>query len=499
MKVKSLRSLTIGYLLLPNLLYYYYWTQTYIAAAGILLLVWAFATAIRSGDFNSEPTTSLGARDLVLLLGIATLITFVSGITGLSYQTFDHWCHNTKFYELFKYSWPIRIPQDGPVISYYYGYYVVPALIFKWIGSINETVIFLWTLLGFFFGLAWIYIVLNKRIVYTLLAMAVGDTPHVIKTVFYKFTHMWYEMGDFGLESWSNFENLLWVPNQVIPTLIIGGMLMYLLKHKISENYIVLPVALTFWWAVFPAFTSGLLVAIIIIRRWILVRFQLDWIFVAKHVVLPFVCCVPILIYLTSHQEPPIAGFIWQFPDSMASRAIEYMVNIGFNLVLFLLCYRYFSTRDSSPMDPFPFYVVLVFFLLFPIYRVGKVNDFLFRGLMPYLIIIGIYIFYPFSTTSLLRGWKMMRKSYLRLACFVLFASCSFIAIGRVVRSLRVNLWTKSLFPNHIVFDPIPYDAYPNIYEVLRDKWSQQEADQYLGKKDSFYELYMTPDQPSDN
>jgi hypothetical protein len=276
-------------------------------------------------------------------------------------------------------------------------------------------------------------------------------------------------------------------------------MLMYLLKNKISEDYIVLPIALTFWWAVFPAFTSGLLAAIIIIRKWILVRFQLNWMEVGKHVILPFLCCVPILVYLTSHQEPPIAGFIWQFPDSMSSRFIEYLVNIGINLVLFLLCYRFFSTRSTSPMDPFPFYVVLFFFLIFPIYRVGKVNDFLFRGLMPYLIIIGIYIFYPFSTTSLFGGWKMMRKSYLWLACFVLFASCSFIAIGRVVRSFRVNVWTKSIFPNQIVFDPIPYDAYPNIYEVLRDKWSQQEADQYLGKKDSFYELYMTPDHPSDN
>ncbi|WP_439556425.1 hypothetical protein [Dyadobacter sp.] len=499
MKVKLLRSLTIGYLLVPNLLYYFFWTKTAIAAVWILLLLAAFATVLTSGNFNSDVRSTLGIKDLGVLITFALLITFVSGAAGLSYQTFDYWCHNTKFYELFKYDWPIRIPQDGPVISYYYGYYVVPALIFKWLGGINEAVIFIWTAIGFFLGLAWVYLALNKNIVFALLATAVGDTPHVIKTVFYKFTHMWYEMGDFGLESWSNFENLLWVPNQVIPTLMIGGMFVYLLKNKLDIEYIVLPIALTFWWAVFPAFTSGLLAAIVIIRKWLLAGFRLDWRLVFKHVILPFLCCLPMLLFLTSHEEPPISGFIWQFPDSMPSRVIEYIVNIGINLVLFFFCYRYFSTRQTSPMDAFPFYLILFFFMVFPIYRVGKVNDFLFRGLMPYLIIIGIYVFYPFTVASWQDSWRMLRRSFLQLAFFAVMASCSFIAIGRVVRALRVNVVTKQYFPDRVVFDPIPYDAYPNIYEVLRDKWSQREADQYLGKKDSFYELKMAPSRSSDN
>ncbi|MCE6992567.1 hypothetical protein [Dyadobacter sp. CY323] len=497
MKVKSLRLYTLGYLLLPNLLFFFYWTQWYIALAGILVLILAFASAISSRDFESPNV--LTGKDLWILAGSALLLTFVSGVAGLSYQTFDYWCHNTKFYELFKYSWPIRIPETGPVISYYYGYYVVPALIFKLLGSINETVLFLWTMIGFFLGLAWVYIVLNKKIVYALLATTIGDAPHVIKTVFYKFTHTIYVMGDFGVESWSNFENLLWVPNQVIPTLIVGGMFVYLLKNKLNVEHIVFPIALIFWWAVFPAFTGGLLAAIVIIRKWVFARFQLDWILVGKLVILPFLACVPILVFYMSHEEAPISGFLWQFGDTMTNRGIEYAINIGINLVLFIVCYRLFSNRLSATMDPFPLYVILFFFMVFPIYRMGKVNDFLFRGLMPYLLIIGMYLFYPFATASWQSSWKMIRKSFLHLAFFALLLSSSLIAIGRVVRAFRVNVATKAIFPDKVAFDPIPYDAYPNIYEVLKDKWSQREADQYLGKKDSFYELKMAPKKPSDN
>ena len=124
----------------------------------------------------------------------------------------------------------------------------------------------------------------------------------------------------------------------------------------------------------------------------------------------------------------------------------------------------------------------------------GKVNDFLFRGLMPYLIIIGIYLFYPLSEAKTYKeSWSMIKKTPYSLILFLLLTSSSLIAAGRVFRAATVNQVTARMFPGKIAFDPIPYDAYPNIYEVLKDKWSQREADQYLGKKDSFYELNMTP------
>ena len=492
MSIYLLRCLSISYLLIPNLLFFIYWTRSSIAITGVAVLVFLLFQIIKDQNFNK--TAFLTKKDILILIAASLIITLVSGVNGICYQTFDYWCHNTKFYELYKNEWPIRIPLDGPVISYYYGYYVVPALLSKWLGGISESFIFIWTLLGFFLGFTWVYLALNKKLVFAILALSVGDTPHIFKTVFFKLTGRLYEFGDFGVEAWSNFENALWVPNQVIPTLIIGGMFVFVLKNKLQLEYLVLPVALTFWWAVFPAFTSGLLIAILIIRKWILSRFQLNWGNVIMQVFLPALACLPILLFFLSHEEAPISGFLWQFPDSMVNRVIEYCINIGMNLALFILIYLCFKKYGKVILPFTPFFLILIFILIFPIYRMGKVNDFLFRGLMPYLIIIGIYLFYPLSEAKTYKeSWSMIKKTPYSLILFLLLTSSSLIAAGRVFRAATVNQVTARIFPGRIAFDPIPYDAYPNIYEVLKDKWSQREADQYLGKKDSFYELNMTP------
>jgi hypothetical protein len=178
----------------------------------------------------------------------------------------------------------------------------------------------------------------------------------------------------------------------------------------------------------------------------------------------------------------------------MKSRIIEYSVNIGINLALFVLIYLHFKRHGKAILPDFPFFMIILFIMVFPIYRIGKVNDFLFRGLMPYLIITGIYLFYPLSEAKTYKdSWILVRKTPFSLILFFLLTSSSLVAAGRVLRASMVNQLATKMFPEKIVFNPIPYDAYPNIYEVLKDKWSQREADQYLGKKDSFYELKMTP------
>ncbi|NIJ54922.1 hypothetical protein [Dyadobacter arcticus] len=497
MKIKYLKTLSLGYLLVPNLIFFYYWTNTFIATIGIVMLLYTFYDSLKDCDFHSYEILTM--KQLALLGAAAAMLTFVSGITGLAYQTFDHWCHNTKFYELFKNDWPIRIPEKGPVISYYYGYYVVPALVFKFLGDIHEIVIIVWTLLGFYIGLAWVYLVMNKKLIYTFLVICFGDTPHVIKTVAYKVTGLWYTRGDFAIESWSNFENLLWVPNQVIPTMIVAGMFIFMLKNRVKNELIVFPVVLIFWWAVFPAFAMGLFCGVVILRQWVLDGCQFNQQFMGRKVILPILAAIPVLLFLVSHKMAPISGFVWQFPYSLTGRIAEYVINIGINFIIFLLSYRYFRSKSENLLPPFPFYLLITFLLIFPVYRIGKVNDLLFRGLMPYLLMIGMYVFQSFAHRSNLQSRNVVTKSIMRFMLFLLLVLCSFISIGRVLRALKINKLTKMLLPNHIAFEPIPYDAYKNIYEVLKEKWSLREADQYLGKSDSFYELKIAPKTPINN
>lgn len=494
MNVIFLRRASIFYLLIPNALFFSFWTGGVFRILGLILCAYIIWNELRNQEYSNQDKFTV--RNFTVIALFALLITYVSGVSGLSYQTFDYWCHNTKFYELFKYDWPIRIPADGPVIAYYYGFYLVPALYSKLIGELSEAAIFLWTFAGFFLGISWLYLILHKNILLVFVALTIGDLPHVFKTIYYKFNGYLYEFGDFGVEAWSNFENLLWVPNQVIPSLIIGGMLVYTVREKVAIERVVLPVALSFWWAVFPAFTSGLLVGILVLVKWFQHRLTFDVRRALNDVLLPSVCCLPVLILFLSHNQAPISGFIWQFPDRMDSRVIEYLINIGINAVVFYLGYRFLNAYKTHTIAILPFYLAMTFFLIFPIYRIGKVNDFLFRGLMPLLIIIGLYLYEnltsPDGSAPL---FKKIKKAPILAVLMCLMLGSSLIGIGRIVRSLRISRMANQLNLNDTKFEPIPYDSYPNIYEVLKDKWSQMEADQYLGKEDSIYELIIAPTQ----
>ena len=492
MSIYLLRCISIGYLLLPNLIFFIYWTRTSIAFFGVLLLGFLFFEVLKNRDFSKSEV--LNQRSLISLLIISLIATLISGVSGICFQTLDHWAHNTKLYELFISDWPQRIPLKGPVVSYYYGYYVVPVLLSKMAGQIREDIIFIWSYLGFFLGLTWVYLALNKKMVFVVLALSVGDTPRFIKSVLSYIAGPLYTQSEFAIEPWSNFENLLWVPNQVIPTMIIAGMFVYVLRHKLNAEYMVLPVALSFWWAVFPSVTSGTVIAIVVLRRWILKKFDLDWWGAIKLVGLPFLACIPVLLFYLSHKNMPASGFIWQFSGDIVGRFVEYGVNIGLNLVIFTLVYFYYKRYSKNFLPMFPIFITLCVIMFFPLYRIGKLNDFLFRGMMPCLLIAGIYIFYPLAqTANYQRSWAVIKKTPYSVIIILLLVSSSMIAAARIYRAVTVNQATSALFPDKIAFKPIPYDAYPGIYQALQAKWTQEEADQYLGKKDSFYELNVSP------
>lgn len=492
MSIHLLRCITVGYLLLPNLLFFTYWTRTSVAFFGVLILGFLFFEVIKNREFSK--TDILNQKSIISLVIISLVATLISGVTGICFQTLDHWAHNTKINELFVSDWPQRIPLKGPVVSYYYGYYVVPVLLSKWVGQIREDIIFIWTAFGFFLGFAWLYLALNRKMIFVILALSVGDTPRFLKLIFSNLGGRLYEFGDFAIEPWSNFENLFWVPNQVIPTFIIAGMFVYVLKNKINVEYLVLPVALSFWWAVFPSVTSGTIIGIVVLKKWIVKNLDLDWAQVIKLVVLPFVTCLPVLLFYLSHEHLPASGFVWEFSGSFQNRMLEYSLNIGLNLVLFTLVYLYFQNKISSTLPVFPIFITLCVIMFFPLFRIGKLNDFLFRGLMPCLLVAGIYLFYPIAAVSnYKKSWALIRKSPYSFIIILLLVSSSMIAGGRLFRAVTVNQITTRLFPEKVAFKAIPYDEYSGIYEALQAKWTQEEADQYLGKKDSFYELNMSP------
>ncbi len=490
MNIKLLRLTTLFYLLLPNLLFYLFWTNTWISSAAAVFLARILYAEIRDARFSGRG--SLTRKDLIKIILSASVLCALSGVSGFAYQTNDYWAHNTKFFELFEHNWPIRIPSDGPAVGYYYGYYVVPALFSKLVGHLCEAAIFVWTVLGISLGLGWLYVALKGKLRYALLVLTFGDLAHVCVSLLTKIAGVPYAFGDFGIEVWSNFENLFWVPNQLIASLIMGGMLVYCLAERIDIETMVLPIVLSYWWAIFPAFTSSILVGIILFSKW--ARYGLPTRGLIHTILLPGLLTIPVLLLFISHQKPAVTGFIWNFPGEIKTRIIEYSLNIGVTAAFSILIFGFLSQKIKTRTPTFPFYAVIGLIVILPLFRIGKVNDFLFRGLMPLLIVAGFYL-YQFGP-GLRAGSNPPRiKRQARIALFCMLILSTSLAATRVIRALRYNRVSARFFPNQVHFRPVPYDTYSNVYEALRARWSQAEADQYLGKSGSFYETFIAPRQ----
>jgi hypothetical protein len=482
MNTRLLRALSTAYLLIPSLLFFLYWTRPGIAVVGIGLLIWAYDRHCRA-DAPMPPEKNLGFEDLLQISLVALLLTIFSGVGGLWEQMFDHWGHNAKLYDLFLHKWPLSYPQGGPAYSYYFGYYLVPALISKVSGSIEEPALFLWTLAGLGLGLAWVYIVLKGKLLYILLCLCFGGFFTLLYIIFCEYEGRTYVIMTPLLEQ------LRSAPNQIIPTLIVGGMLVHLIKFRGDLQDVVLPCCLALWWALLPALTMGLLVGLLILRQWRSTGIYGPSLF--TKIVVPLVVSVPVLTLFASSSGVPDSGFVWEL-GQRKSFLFNYSVLFVPNLAALYLGWIVLRRGRPATMPAYPFLLTLGLMLLLPLYRMGRYNDLFLRGVMSYTLIAGLYVLIPIAGEGSYRPLlTTARKSVLGFLV-VLLMLFSLMGMGKMMkRSVKYNSLTALLFPMRIPYRAFPYDRFPTIYQMQLGQFSQLEARKYLGREDSLYERYI--------
>ncbi len=489
MRNKTLYRLTIAYLIIPNIIYYLFWVNHVLSIICISLSAHLF---LKTALQEMEPCkTFIHLKDLFIACIFAGMLTLASGITGFAFQTMDHWGHNGKFQALFQNEWPLRFPANGPVMAYYFGYYLVPAAFSKLAGHISSAAILIWTSIGITLGLLWICISLHQKWWAVLLALCVGDFPRFLKGIAAHWSIRLYRFEDIGVEHWSNLENLFWAPNQFIPSLILGGMLFYVIRHRLNYALLCFPTALALWWAAFPALATGLIVALLLVFQWTRqgVSFCEFW----EHALLPFITVIPLLLLFQAHPQPPQNGPIWEFRLDTGNLVREYLVNTVADVAVFVLAFMTFRRVGLPGVSALPFCLLVCITLIFPLARVGKVNDMLLRGMMPVLVLIGCCLLYPLTSQPLPKVLTEIWGNAFYVVIVLVLLVPSGVGIARLYRAARFNRITALWGPHELKFAPIPYHAYPSLYETLRQRWSQQEAEQYLGKPDSFYEEYIAP------
>ncbi|MDQ6477313.1 hypothetical protein [Dyadobacter sp. LHD-138] len=451
-------------------------------------LIVSYFFYIRASYEKKAEYVVLTYPDILLIATLSFFLVALSGITGFSYQTNDYVGHNSKFYDLSNNAWPVYFKGVDTFGCYYWGFYLIPALVGKLTGQISEVAIFLWTYWGILMGVTMTYILVKKDVLRLLLFFLIGGIGHTVKVLFGIIAGVGFTHPIVFIEVWNMLNQLLWAPNQFIPSMLLVALIYSdgMLSRNILSCFF--PLSLVLIWSVFPSVTLSFIALFVFFHFGEYKQFfKIGWGDFFKKIAIPGLVCLPILCYFLSSSGTPIRGFIWTF-DPIRPIIIDYIVCVSLDIMLLGIVWKYLINNRKEVSDLY-FFSLLAAILIFGLFRFGFANDWLIRGTMPILMLL----FY-----AILRGnlrVKNFSDGSSNLKFWVLFSGiillCMVGPFSYFYRAAKSNILVNKITGKQI-FIPYAYDKYPNIYEAIKEHHSLEEASQYLGDKKSAYWKYLS-------
>lgn len=471
--VTQLLWVAFFYLLLPTIVFELTWMRLGVGAIACILAI--YVGYHFSINLKKLAHSTLNLVELSVLFTLATVFALLSGVGGFSEQSYDFIGHVTKLNDLVINPWPFKYAIVENYPCYYFGYYLIPALLAKLVGSV-AIVDFLWlawTIIGLFLALTLTYLIANRKFSIFIYYVFVGGTIPMVHFLASRFLHTGlfnFSLIKAGWSTSSFFYSLIWVPNQLIPAIICCNTILLCQARRVFFIPVCL-VACSFFWGPFPCVINVcLLLAAIFHNLKEGVQFlKTYWV----QLLSLFFLFLPILIYLTGTSGSSINGLIWNSPyykhwylDLMLYLVVEFGI---IYLPIYLLTrfalidnnLRYFANISL-------FLGVLICFFYF-----GVWNDFMRRGTIPL-----IHIFSIVAALSIENQKFGIKK--IVLICVILGAS-----------AFSLTRFTTQILHNKLVNQHKIYKADKDMYQVLLKSYSKTEATQYLLKQHSFFEGYL--------
>ncbi|ACT94566.1 hypothetical protein [Dyadobacter fermentans] len=474
----ALIAFTTIYLVVPSLIFTWFWFRPEVSVVAVSLGI-ALATyhVVRS---SQQPLLfQITLHGLLKLLILAAAIVYFSGIGGFSIQSYDYWGHNTKFFELANQPWPISYGEAGTFACYYYGYYLVPALLYKFFpGHLNWLVI-IWSGLGIYLILIWYFLLFRRRLLAVSLFL-LGGVPYLFFNAipFYHGAiiqqHKLYFLG-FA-------QAMLWQPHQCIPAALLAAVMIHTTSFKLRYGLVCFLACSCLVWGPFVSLGTLGIIFPAFIFEWVRGKGGcLLYKYWEKTDVLSFIYILPLVVYfMSSNNRSGLATVARSGPYWL----IGYLIFLAVNL----LCFFYLIMRSGksgirlSPLLASAF----CFLCLISFFKIGLYNDLVAKASMPALFLI------YFEIARLVSEQKaaQMRSRY-----FIVLNGLMFITIISTMDVLKKqfehNAATAYLLGT--TFPVIPYHTYANSYQMLKAKYTQTEALQYLGDTNSIYNRYLSP------
>ena len=157
MRRDTLFSVTMAYLLVPNVIFVLGWLKPVWA---IPITIVAALCMLDVGRRAVTDTPPLSWRVWAFILAFALFWAHTAGIGELNVQTTDYFKHNLVFHDLITMSWPVVYHGAGlhdPMLCYYVAYYLPTGLLGKLFGLQYAAAFSLaWGLMGLALAFAWV-------------------------------------------------------------------------------------------------------------------------------------------------------------------------------------------------------------------------------------------------------------------------------------------------------------------------------------------------------
>ena len=365
---------------------------------------------------------------LIFIIVLIPIILYWGGVSEFGCCSADHRVRYAILNDLVEYKWPVVYDfstQQNPAVaaslgtgsaafSYYFVFWMVPAVIGKLFGLMAARIaLFIWAGIGLglvAIGASLLYKRASKLLFVLLILFAGFDViPYIINQL--TGTTTTWEGWNLHLYIHGNFFQIMNVFNQSIP----GWLITLLLMQSVNYRSIGLLGGLMFCYS--PWATIGILPMCICkmvmlhresfpkalaggasasaseatsdsasgasdssVKRFLknLLTFEN---------ILPAAVCLVLFgaLYTANPNATGEDGFIWNFYDSALVFLKEYVWYFLFDFGLwFFLIYR---KHKKDPM----LWTAFITLLILPVYKISKANDFLMRGSMAPVFLIGLY------------------------------------------------------------------------------------------------------------
>ncbi len=460
---RNLILASVCYLLLPNLLFFFYWFRFPIGP--ILVLALGFFTYRQKYELSGT-SAGLGQKEWLSLILIGILWTLLAGIGNYVAQAIDFQGHNAKFFNLVEAPWPLLYEYNNKEVIYYFSFYLVPAFVMKSLGGYQNWVILVWGSIGYVLVLTWAYLLLSRSWKKVALFLLMGESG-----VFFN-SQVFHKLGSFPQHEWpvfmgSLFEQSAWVPNQFLPTALVLSIFIYLLRNGLPLKWVVFPFVLSLTWGVFPAIGMAL---VILGGIWASDRLKEFPSFVLY--ALPYLMLViPIALFYQSSNGGGVSEFLL-LSKGRATRIPVWAGQIFPQVIVFGL-FIYWVVKDE--VNKRWAWMALSAMFILSMFRVGVYNDLYSRNAIVFFLII---------LWCIVQEWKSLKGKYLLiiLLCVDLFFSL-FIVGEKLTQNELIQLEPKKEIFKH--------DDNATIYEYFKKYAHHQELIQYSSKEDSFYQRYL--------